>query len=81
MANPTDFGLVEFVLLSNQVYTEECALEEVMEFLLGEKPFWRFDLDPDDQGVKKFVYVPWHAISEIIWHDNAVARRRREKGL
>lgn len=81
MTNPTDFGKAEFVLLSNQVYEEECELEVVLEFLMGEKAFWRFDLDADEQGVKKFVYVPWHAVSEIIWHDNQLARTRRKKGL
>lgn len=80
MSNPSDYGLAEYTLLNGEEFEVECELEEMLAFMLGEPPYLRFDMEPDKTGVAKFTYIPASAIATIVWHDNQLARKRRQKG-
>lgn len=51
-----------------------------MDFAMGSKGLWSIELDTDEHGTQKTIYLPFHGVEQMIWHDQQLARKRRTKG-
>jgi len=80
MTSPSDVGLAEFITTSGITHMVRCELEEFLDFVLGTKNHWRIELDPDEHGTQKTIYLPFHGVEQMIWHDQQLTRKRRAKG-
>lgn len=73
-------GLAQFQLIDGSVFEQETFESEILNFILGETTYWLFDFDPDETGVARQVYVPFHAIAFITWNETAIARKKTKNG-
>lgn len=80
MTSPKDVGLAEFITLSGVSHKVRASLEDFMDFAMGSKGLWSIELDTDEHGTQKTIYLPFHGVEQMIWHDQQLARKRRTKG-
>jgi len=80
MTSPSDVGLAEFVTISGVSHKVRASMDDFLEFVHGGKDCWKIELDADEQDTKKTVYLPFHGVETMIWHDQQIARKRRAKG-
>lgn len=80
MSGPSDIGLAEFITFSGVSYKVRAELDEFIEFVCGGKTYWKIELDPDEHGTVKTVYLPNTGVEAMIWHDQQLTRKRRAKG-
>lgn len=80
MSGPSDVGLAEFVTISGVSHKVRAELDEFIEFVCGAKDHWKIDLEPDEHGTVKTIYLPFHGVEQMIWHDQQLTRKRRAKG-
>lgn len=80
MTSPTDVGLAEFITISGVSHRVRAELDEFVDFVCGNKHYWRIELDADEHGTQKTIYLPFHGVEQMIWHDQQLTRKRRAKG-
>ena len=80
MSGPSDVGLAEFVTISGVSHKVRAELDEFIEFVCGARDQWKIVLDPDEHGTVKTIYLPFHGVEQMIWHDQQLTRKRRSKG-
>lgn len=80
MTSPSDVGLAEFITFSGASYKVRAQLDEFIEFCVGGKDHWKIDVDADEHGTVKTIYLPVHGVETMIWHDQQLTRKRRAKG-
>lgn len=80
MSGPSDVGLAEFITISGVSHKVRASLDEFIEFCVGGKDHWKIDVDVDEHGTAKTIYLPFHGIEQMIWHDQQLTRKRRAKG-
>ncbi len=79
MTGPSDVGLAEFITISGVSYKCRASLDEFIEFVIGGTNHWKIDEKVDENGTSKTVYLPFHGVEQMIWHDQQLTRKRRAK--
>lgn len=80
MTGPSDVGLAEFIMMSGVSHKCRASLDDFIEFVIGGTSHWKIDVEQDENGTKKTIYLPYHGVEQMIWHDQQLTRKRRAKG-
>lgn len=79
MTSPSDIGQAEFITFSGVSHKCRASLDDFIEFTTGGSNHWKITLEADEHGTVKTIYLPYHGVEQMIWHDQQLTRKRRAK--